>query len=110
MTVRRRAGDAAAAFGRAGLGAAAPPAPAGPAAATATLAPATGRRADGRSKFSMLFDADGAADFDQLATRTRRMLGHRVGKSVIIRELVALAADDQSVLAQVVEGIRSRRG
>jgi hypothetical protein len=56
-----------------------------------------------------LLDASESVALDQLVLSARRQLdGRRVEKSTLLRTLVTLAADDATLLAQVVEEIRRR--
>lgn len=54
------------------------------------------------SKFTVVLSPADAAMFDQLALDVRRELGRRVVKGDLVRTLVALAADDATLRAQLV--------
>lgn len=58
------------------------------------------------SKFSVLLDNDTATTFDQLALTIRKKLGHQIKKADILRSLIVLMADDQTLLNQIAEEIR----
>jgi hypothetical protein len=92
------------------LEATAPPNPAGSPTVAAphrasTPAPA---KAPPPSKFTVLLEADAAADFDQLALDIRRLLGRRVSKGDLVRALIALAAADLTLRDQLLDELRIR--
>lgn len=60
------------------------------------------------SKFTVLLDPDAATDFDQLALDIRRLLGRRVSKGDLVRALIALAAADPTLRAQLLDELRTR--
>jgi hypothetical protein len=60
------------------------------------------------SKFTVLLEADAAADFDQLALDIRRLLGRRVSKGDLVRALIALAAADLTLRDQLLDELRIR--
>ena len=114
---RRSSGsDAAAAFGRAFAtrDTTTPPAVEDDQTTPAPPTPASSRKPlpsstdDRPSKFTVLLDGQAAADFDGLALSARRQLGRRVEKSELVRVLIALAADDPSLLGQIVDELRRR--
>jgi hypothetical protein len=93
------------------LGGATPPNP--------TASPATAATSDSAStpapeeapppsKFTVLLDANAAADFDQLALDTRRMIGRRVSKGELVRALIALAAADPTLRDRLLDELRVR--
>ena len=55
-----------------------------------------------------LLDPDAATDFDQLALDIRRLLGRRVSKGDLVRALIALAAADPTLRAQLLDELRTR--
>jgi hypothetical protein len=60
------------------------------------------------SKFTVLLEAEAAADFDQLALDIRRLLGRRVSKGDLVRALIALAAADLTLRDQLLDELRTR--
>lgn len=54
------------------------------------------------SKYTVKFRPDDAATFDALALRCRRRLNRRVDKSEIVTVLIRLAADDASLVDQLI--------
>jgi len=107
MTARRSSGSAsqaAAAFGRALAPQARPQA--APPSTPAAGVPVSPKQE--RSKYTLLLDPEEAVSLDQLVLSARRQLGRKVDKSTLLRVLVALAADDPALLAQVVGEIRRR--
>lgn len=75
-----------------------------PAAATSTRStPAT---AEKPSKYTLLLSDDDALMWDQLAMTLRRELGRKIDKSAMVRALVYLAAEDESLRRQLVETLR----
>jgi hypothetical protein len=60
------------------------------------------------SKFTVLLEPDAAADFDQLALDTRRLLGRRVSKGDLVRALIALATADLTLRGQLIDELRTR--
>jgi hypothetical protein len=60
------------------------------------------------SKFTVLLEADAAADFDQLALDIRRLLGRRVSKGDLVRALIALAAANLALRDQLLDELRTR--
>jgi hypothetical protein len=99
---RQRASTAREAIGRAMT-----PQPARTAARSESEARSAPAASDRPSKFTLLLDADAAADFDALAVQLRRQLGRRVEKAAIVRALIALAADDTTLRDQLAREIRS---
>lgn len=59
------------------------------------------------SKFTVLLDPDAAIGFDQLALDIRRLLGRRVSKGDLVRALIALAAADPALRAQLLDELRT---
>ena len=72
-----------------------------PVPATTTSTPAPAREKP--SKYTLLLSDDDALMWDQLAMNLRRDLGRKVDKSSIVRALVYLAADDESLRRQLAE-------
>lgn len=62
-----------------------------------------------KSKFTVLLDGDEATAFDSLALVLRKRLGRVVKKSDLVRALIALASDDQTLTAQLEAELRQRR-
>lgn len=62
-----------------------------------------------KSKFTVLLDGDEATAFDGLALVLRKRLGRVVKKSDLVRALIALASDDQTLTAQLEAELRQRR-
>jgi hypothetical protein len=60
------------------------------------------------SKFTVLLEPDAAIGFDQLALDIRRLLGRRVSKGELVRALIALAAADPTLRAQLLDELRTR--
>ncbi|HEU0090187.1 MAG TPA: hypothetical protein VFQ77_21450 [Pseudonocardiaceae bacterium] len=60
------------------------------------------------SKFTVLLDPDATIGFDQLALDIRRLLGRRVSKGDLVRALIALAAADPTIRAQLLDELRTR--
>jgi hypothetical protein len=100
---RQRASTARAAFGRAMT-----PQAAKTAARNEPKARSTPAASDRPSKFTVLLDANTAADFDALAVQLRRQLGRRIEKAAIIRALVALAGDDAALRGQLASELRNQ--
>lgn len=125
MPAKKRAGSGArAAFARAGLakpedktsGVAGdmPKAPEGQAQASVAgdataLADEVQADNEPKSKYTLLLDGDEAATFDGLALVLRRRLGRVVKKSDVLRALIALASDDQTLTAQLETELRRRK-
>ena len=59
------------------------------------------------SKFTVLLDPDATIGFDQLALDIRRLLGRRVSKGDLVRALIALAAADPTLRAQLLDQLRT---
>lgn len=87
----------------------APPNPAGPptVAAPHNASTPTPAEVPPPSKFTVLLEADAAADFDQLALDIRRLLGRRASKGDLIRALIALAAADLTLRDQLLDELRT---
>ncbi|MCA1675637.1 MAG: hypothetical protein LC799_26815 [Actinobacteria bacterium] len=81
--------------------------PAVAAAADSTSTP-TLAEAHPPSKFTVLLDPDTTIGFDQLALDIRRLLGRRVSKGDLVRALIALAAADPTLRAQLLDELRTR--
>lgn len=109
MTRRASGSAASAAFGRA-FATPTRPAPASPSAPAPAVEPVAAEPKPKPSKYTLLLDDADAAVFDGLALSARRQLGRRVGKSDLVRVLVHLAADDPTLLTQVVDELRRRDG
>ena len=62
-----------------------------------------------KSKFTVLLDGEEATAFDSLALLLRRRLGRVVKKSDLVRALIALASDDQTLTAQLEAELRRRK-
>jgi hypothetical protein len=62
-----------------------------------------------KSKFTVLLDGDEATAFDSLALVLRKRLGRVVKKSDLVRALIALASDDQTLTAQLEAELRQRK-
>lgn len=92
------------------LEATAPPGPAGSPTVAAPYSASTPAPAEvpPPSKFTVLLEADAAADFDQLALGIRRLLGRRVSKGNLVRALIALAAADLTLRDQLLDELRTR--
>lgn len=54
-------------------------------------------------KYTVLLDAASADAFDQAVLALRRRTGRRIDKSQVVRELLALLAEDEALLEQVAE-------
>lgn len=67
-----------------------------------------GNEAHPPSKFTVLLDPDTTIGFDQLALDIRRLLGRRVSKGDLVRALIALAAVDPTLRAQLLDELRNR--
>ena len=86
----------------------------GPAAPPAVVAASDGAsmstpaEAHPPSKFTVLLDPDATIGFDQLALDIRRLLGRRVSKGDLVRALIALAAADPTIRAQLLDELRTR--
>lgn len=83
-------------------------APAEPTKPTTKTAAATSTRstpavAEKPSKYTVLLSDSDALMWDELAVTLRRDLGRRVDKSSIVRALVYLAAEDESLRRQLAE-------
>ncbi|MEP6464411.1 MAG: hypothetical protein ABJC62_13570 [Frankiaceae bacterium] len=57
-------------------------------------------------KYTVILDGQAADTFDETLLRLRRQLGRRVDRSQVIRELLALVAEDEALGAQVVDRLR----
>ncbi len=85
----------------------------GPAASPAVVATSDGTstptpaEAQPPSKFTVLLDPDATIGFDQLALDIRRLLGRRVSKGDLVRALIALAAADPTLRAQLLHQLRT---
>lgn len=111
MTRRASGSAASAAFGRAFATPTRPvPAPPSAPAPAADVTPDPVEQKPKPSKYTLLLDDADAAVFDGLALSARRQLGRRVGKSDLVRVLVHLAADDPTLLTQVLDELRRRDG
>ncbi len=112
MTRRASGSAASAAFGRAFATPTRPaPAPASTPAPVVDITPGPVEQPKPKpSKYTLLLDDADAAVFDGLALSARRQLGRRVGKSDLVRVLVHLAADDSTLLTQVIDELRRRDG
>lgn len=75
------------------------------AAATSTRSKPTPveKPAEKPSKYTVLLSDSDALMWDELAVTLRRDLGRRVDKSAIVRALVYLAAEDESLRLQLAE-------
>lgn len=71
-------------------------------AASPPPAVATARTGRAKSKYTLLFDQDEAADFEELAASLRRRLGRRVDQSEIVRALLRMARRDVQVLTALM--------
>lgn len=108
---KKRAGSARSAFARAGVGKAEPQLATEDSGVAGDAAAALdeGQAAESKSKFTVLLDGDEAANFDSLALVLRRRLGRVVKKSDIVRALIALASDDQTLTAQLETELHRRK-
>lgn len=59
-------------------------------------------------KYTLLLDGPGADAFDLRLLTIRRAVGRKVDKSEVIRELLAMLDDDETILGQVAERLRLR--
>jgi hypothetical protein len=62
----------------------------------------------GSIKYSLRLDRDVAESFDQLHLRLRRETGQRVNKSDVIRTLIELVTDDNTIRATVAERLAAQ--
>lgn len=92
-----RSDRAAAAFGRM------EPKPAETPAAPATRGTPPPAAKAKQIKYTVLLDVDDAVIWDQLAAILLRATGRRVDKSVMVRTLVYLAAEDEGLRRQLIE-------
>ena len=54
-------------------------------------------------KFTVLFDASSADDFDSLVLEARRQSGRRIDKSEVVRALIDLTRNDPDLLQRVID-------
>lgn len=61
------------------------------------------------SKFTALLNLEDANTFDHICLGVRRKIGRRVHKVDILRVLISLSADDQTLLNQIAEELRDQQ-
>lgn len=72
---------------------------------TAVAAPASPPR-----KYTVILDGHAADTFDETVLRLRRQIGRRVDRSQVVRELLALLAEDPALADQIVDKLREGDG
>lgn len=65
--------------------------------------PAAAPPAASQRKYTVLLDADLADSVDLALMKARRLTGHKVDRSAVVRELLAMLTDDPTLLDSVVE-------
>lgn len=71
---------------------------------TSTAPPPAGQR-----KYTVLLDDDLADSVDVALMKMRRQTGHKVDRSAVVRELLAMLTDDPTLLGAVAERL-ARQG
>ncbi len=71
---------------------------------TSTAPPLVGQR-----KYTVLLDDDLADSVDVALMKMRRQTGHKVDRSAVVRELLAMLTDDPTLLGAVAERL-ARQG
>lgn len=62
----------------------------------------------GKRKYTLLLDDEIAEAFDEQLVAIRRLVGRRVDKSQVVRELLALLQEDKALAAQVSDRLKLR--
>jgi len=57
-------------------------------------------------KYTVILDGQAADTFNETLLRVRRQLGRRVDRSQVVRELLALLAEDPALTGQIVDRLR----
>jgi hypothetical protein len=83
---------------------------ASPAVTSAPRRPGTGEQTatSGSIKYSLRLDRDVAESFDQLHLRLRRETGQRINKSDVIRTLIDLVTDDNTIRGTVADRLAAQ--